>query len=283
MKKICGAITLYNPTKEELDNLSLYIKFFDSLFICNNTDDSSQNNSLDYLNECENVYIISSGTNQGLSISLNLLCDAAIFQEYDYICLLDQDSTFNLNNLNKMISFINDFKSEKVAIFSPFIEYDHKIYPSNESNEFDEVDWAITSGTFVNLKYFACDKRFDENYFIDRIEFDYCQRILKDGYKIIRYNRSKIAQSLGYPSKFLFFNYYQHSPLRNYYICRNRIYFYTKKSNLSYRVFIPKLLLASTRQVMRILFLEDRKLEKLKYILKGVIDSYNGKYGKYGK
>ena len=281
MMRFCAAITLYNPTLCEINSLRAYALFFDALYICDNTEGDSDFGVLDLVSEFRNISLVSSGYNHGLSKGLNLLCDYASSRNFDFVCLLDQDTEFCVDEIKMMFAFIDGFDCEDVAIFCPKILYSHE--PRTQTNEclFDSVDWAITSGTFLKLEYFRNYNKFDESYFIDRIEYDYCLCAKDNGYRIVRYNGCYMKQTLGEVKKFLGVSFYHHSPLRNYYIFRNRIYFYLNKSVLKASSNIGYLIFGSIGQICKILFLEPEKVQKLYFISRALVDGYHGRYGRY--
>ena len=73
---------------------------------------------------------------------------------------------------------------------------------------------------------------FDEWYFIDHVDNEFCTHLIQKGYKIIRVNNALLHQRAGdmkYVRLFgrpIMLPYY--STFRNYYICRNTIYYIRK-------------------------------------------------------
>lgn len=271
IKFACGVI-FYNPKKEEVEKIYDYLKVFDKVFVIDNS--TEINKECEFLKN-KNFEYIFNNHNFGLSKSYNILCNKAYKEDYKYVCLLDQDSIFSNHNINAMINEIKESKNEKVGIFCPRIIYNNKssIYNSNNLKKIEEINWCISSGSFLNLDIYNIIKGFDENYFIDRVDADYCFQLKKKGYKILIINNSYLEQELG--TAFSKFNkiIFEHSPLRNYYIFRNRLYFYKKNKKL-YLSLLPAL-----KHIWSILLYEHAKKEKLKYILKGGIDFYKNRLG----
>lgn len=277
MKFACG-LTLYNPTQLEINNIFLYSKKFEKVYIFNNSDKLDCEFTF-LLEQIDNVYIIHSGSNEGLSVALNCLCLAAI-GEFDFICLLDQDSVFSEKNIIKIMSGIEKYNEQDVVIFSPKIVYDHYPQTNVSIEEVSSEDWVITSGSFVNLGLFEAVGGFDEAYFIDRLDFDFCYSSKCKGFKIKIINSSNLFQSLGTTKEIFNFKFFEHSSLRNYYSFRNRIYFYLKKKNGRVLFNSTILVLLSFKQIFRILFFEGDKTEKIKSILLAIKHYASGKMGK---
>ena len=280
---VCAALTLFYPSDEQIENLVKYLDVFPELLIVDNTP-TGRHEYIDKIKGYKKIHVLSLSENIGLSKGLNLICESAYNLNYKYCCVLDQDSTLDNNSIEDMISFINNFGS-KVALFCPNIVYKHNNDNSctSGSNDFKIVDWAITSGSFFDLDVFKIMNGFDENYFIDRLEIDYCLKAKACGFPTVQVSSVSLHQELGEPATFCGFKFYQHSPLRVYYQFRNRIYFYTEKKYSSKLFSYLKLILLSIRQILKIILIESKKKEKIMYILQAIKDGKYGKYGKYGK
>jgi len=283
MRFSCG-ITLFNPKKQHLDKLIGYSKIFSELYIVDNT----VSNTSPYLEEIlklPNVHLLSSGENLGLSAGLNLICDTSLGKD-DFICLLDQDSDFKKTEIMKCFELIKSSNFDDVSIVAPTIKYKHLHHESSPPSNIDitsSVEFVITSGSFINLKLFNLIGKFDPNYFIDRIELDYCYRSINLGYRIMVHNNAILDQELGTFKSLGFISFYEHSPLRNYYQFRNRFYFYNFKYKGSDLLKFSKLYLASLRHVLKVLLLESKKIEKVKYILLAIKDYRRKKFGPIGR
>jgi rhamnosyltransferase len=287
MNKFCIAITLYYPTDEQISKIENYLETFDKVLLVDNTPaELPLLEKSTYSLDNENIIFLSNGVNLGMSCSLNLICNYAGTLNFDFCCVVDQDSEFYIENIKQMESFINTFDSKDVALFSPKIEYLHskkKNISTHESElepEFNYIEWAITSGSFINIKLFQILNGFDENYFIDRLELDFCEHARNEGYQIVQYNKVILNQELGHIRNLLFgFKIYEHTPLRNYYMFRNRIYFFLVKSNSNVIQRIGKLTLLSFRHFLKIMFLETNKKSKCYHIALAIYDAFRGSFG----
>lgn len=276
MKVSCG-ITLYHPTKNELSKIELYSNIFEIVYIIDNT---PVNSVLDTKCLPVNSCVLSENENLGLSKSLNMLCSKALSDGFIFLCLLDQDSVFDVLSINQIVKVINENENENVGIFSPRIIYSHKNeYRFNSLTE--PILWAITSGSFINLNAFKVVGKFDENYFIDRIEYDYCELLRENGFDIIQVNNATLNQSLGNVKCIYNKEIYQHSPLRNYYQFRNRAYFYLFKSRRTIFYNIWRFASGSAAQILKIIVFEDQKIKKIGYIVKAFCHLFKGNYGQF--
>lgn len=279
---ISCCVILYYPNIKELQQILLLESAFDKVYVYDNTDKSSYINYTTMFDDTSIEYI-SYGENKGLAVAYNELCNKALEDGSDYLCIYDQDSVMTKSSILEIKEFINN-KAEglSAAIIAPKIVFNHK------NNSFEKVDtlytevkWVISSGSFINLEYYKKTEGFDENYFIDRVDLDYCDEVRKLGYKIIQLNNVILKQSLGELTNGFFRKNNEHSVIRHYYICRNKLYHFNKKYRGSK---MKKYILSVTsviRQIYRVLFNESEKMKKIKMMITAIIHYKQCKMGKY--
>lgn len=292
MNFACGVV-LYNNNLEDLKKvIKSYNSIFRIIYIYDNSENESENlKKKTYVNNLkQNIFYYSFNKNNGLSKAYNFLCKISIKNNIDYICLLDQDTVFSKDDIQSSIELISAKKYlsyNNVGIYVPRVFYNHKNTSQKEKKQaqnfiFQPVNWAISSGSFINLSIYKKTTGFDENYFIDKVDYDYCIEIKKLGYEIVQMNQIKIYQELGEKIKLLgILKFSEHNPLRHYYIFRNRLYFHKKNKNFRYRKL--KIILQSIKHVMLIIFIEKNKLQKIKMIIKGWKDFKSNLFGKIGE
>lgn len=279
----CCGVTLYYPSEEELNAIIKYKDIFEVVYLFDNTDSNERLDNEKYFYNDDRIIYISTKENEGLSVAYNNMCQKAISHGFDYICLLDQDSLINTNDLIKMIDYIKIYNRTDAALYVPEVIYKHE---NNYMKSVEdkcigvEIDWAISSGSFINLLSYQKTEGFDENYFIDRLDYDYCITVRKLGYKVIKIKNAFLYQTLGEQGNGIFKNVSQHSPIRHYYIFRNRFYFYIDKSRISNIQYL-KLIIVSLRHFIKIILFETCKIEKLKMMYRAWKDYQRGKMGKF--
>ena len=83
----------------------------------------------------------------------------------------------------------------------------------------DDIDYPLqvmTSGNLVNLDIYQKIGGYNEDYFIDGIDIEYCLRIKKYNYRIVRLNNIEIIHDLG--------DIEYHKFLGKTYLCTNHNY-----------------------------------------------------------
>lgn len=278
--KIAAGIVCYNPDSERLiDNIKSIGSQVEIVYLFDN-------GSIDksYLTKVEliatNIIVLESAINKGVAAALNELCRVAINSGYHWILTLDQDSVVEKNVINNFVPYMNH---EDIAIISPMvIDRNYGKMTSSSNKEFDYIQHAITSCSLLRLSAYSkvvggfCDKMF-----IDSVDFDMCYSLSELGFNIIRVNKAFLLHEIGHSTKVKLFGRdefaFNHSPLRCYYMVRNRILLY--KRHHCYR-FKDCITIIITRFII-INKYENNKMLKNKMMLKGIIHGLIGHYGKY--
>jgi len=250
MGKYAAGIVMYNPDLKRLkESLDAVYKQVEWVYCYNNgLQNDMEANAL--LNTYENIQIIGTGTNVGIATALNELIKKAKEDDIEWILTLDQDSVV----CEGMVESLASIKDEKdVTIICPVIEDVRRKNeaPAVAKNTIDDVDFCITSGSFMNVEKVLTIGGFDDWLFIGLVDNEICYRTKLNGYRIVRNNAVILNHELGNlrPAKFeklyLSFGRMLHSetikklsykrevnPMRLYYATRNM--FYLKKRYVNY-------------------------------------------------
>lgn len=276
MRQVCAVIVLYNPEVSVLDNISSYIDSVDKFYI---VDNSEEKNILliDTLKEYSNTYYLDNNGNQGIAHALNVGCNKAIDDGYDWILTMDQDSFV----FEGMIETLLEYRADNVAIVSPF--HADKYFPFHKTDmPIQEILSVATSGNLLNLKIFEKIGIFEEKLFIDYVDTEYCLRANIAGYKVLLVSNAILKHKLGEISQHIFlgkkFYTSNHNYIRRYYNARNRFYVYDKYS--VYDDYIREDKKTFLKEIVKIILFEKDKIKKVYYILLGLWDSRHQKFGK---
>lgn len=229
---ICAGVVTYNPDIGVLDNnLSALCPQVNEVFI---VDNGSSNKAFisDLLRKYSNATVQFNDENLGIAQALNQLCGQAYKEGYLWIVTMDQDSVCD----TEMIEKLSSMKKADKGIIAPRVEFrdDGMLIETthNKNSVVEGIDACITSGSMTNLEAWRTAGGFDEWLFIDHVDNEFCAHIKKHGYKIIRVNEALLYQRAGDMKHIMLFGkpimlpYY--SNFRNYYICRNTVYFIRK-------------------------------------------------------
>lgn len=264
--KYAAAITFFNPTDNNIKQVCKYSTMFDFILIYDNSE--SQAEQLSELKYYDNIIYFYNSKNDGLPVAYNFLLGETQKLNIDFMCTLDQDSEFLYEDIIIMKSMIESFEDNelsRIGIIAPFIDYS---FSSTRRNNIKSVEWVITSGAFLNLRVIRKNNIFyDEYYFIDRFDIDFCKQVRKHGLKIIVNENAVLNQRLGTKG---YFGHSQHSPFRHYYIARNR-YYYNYKYFSSLKAFELSFL-QTIKHILVVLFFESDRFSKIRNITKGIYD-----------
>lgn len=291
MNSVAAVIITYNVENDFKKRINKLKGKVDEIIV---VDNGSKDKTISMLKELEReTTIIYLEENKGIAYALNKGINYSIKKGYNWILTLDHDSIITddmiKNMLNCYESFDEDFK-EKVAMLVP-IHVEEKEYKSNASSitqvssvSYMEVLTEITSGALTKAEIYKNIGMYDERLFIDLVDHDYCLYLNKKGFKIIQVKSAILIHNLGESVKKsllgLKMTPTNHSPLRRYYMSRNRHYIWNK-----YKNDFPKWVLKDKRRFitenLKIILFEDSKIEKFKYIKSGIKDYKNNMFGEF--
>lgn len=274
--KLASVVVLYNPSQENINNISLYKKEVDRIYIVDNTDDNIKR-----INNTQKLKYIKLGENKGIAYALNIGAKKAIEDGYKWLLTMDQDSKMTEDIIVKMKDFLISTKEENVGLISPYQDIDSK--EDSISEDIEDMIEVMTSGNIINLDAYKKIGGFKDWLFIDCVDTDYCMNLHKHGYKVLRLNRIVMKHELGNLVVHKLFNKeypcYNHNPIRRYYIVRNNLYINSLYKNL-YPEYCKRLLRIQKGQVKRIIVFEKNKFQKLRMMYKGYRDYKKGIKGK---
>lgn len=264
--KICAGIVTYNPVWTRLEeNISHIIEQVDRVYICDNG-----SNNIDEINEKlatfnNRVVLNKLFENKGIAFALNQLCNSALVDGFEWILTLDQDSVSPESMIEGLTQYTN---KGDIAIVAPDIIYrNNEDFVYNRINESDEVEWVITSASLTSLSIWKTLGGFDEQLFIDKVDYEYCYRARNAGYKIIRVNKVKLLHELGdLHCRKVFgriINVTNHSAFRCYYMARNE---YIVKKKLG----VGQPDKENFKLLIKVIMFEKEKRKKCNAIFKGI-------------
>ncbi|HTK55242.1 MAG TPA: glycosyltransferase [Gemmatimonadales bacterium] len=136
------------------------------------------------------------------------------------------------------------------------------------------VGYAITSGNLVKLSVVEEVGGYEESFFIDSVDFDFCLRVRRAGYRIHRVPGATMQHRLGEGRavpRLLARFYSEHSPRRRYYISRNILYM-AQRHGRHFPLFILKLTLLHLGELVLAGWFDPRPLASYRAALRGAGD-----------
>ncbi len=233
-KDICAGVVTYHPDIRLLEaNLEALIPQVSMVYV---VDNGSENvaDVRSYVEGKPELRLICNSENVGIAKALNQLCTAAKQDGYAWILTMDQDS-LPASDMVKWLSTYTD--SSVYGIIAPRVEFrdgDTLILSTKDGDKDTvEISACITSGSLTRIEAWEKVGGFDEWFFIDRVDNEFCTHLQTGGYVILRVNKALLYQRAGemrYATLPLIGNILLpcYSEVRNYYICRNSVYYFRK-------------------------------------------------------
>ena len=160
------------------------------------------------------------------------------------------------------------------------------------SDDLHSVDAVISSGSLVNRKAIEEVGLTRVDFFMDYVDTEYSLRMRRKGYEIICVPASIIYHDMGTapPSLSRIGKIVTHlikrrdtrrlhPPWRYYYIMRNELYTFWHEFR-DYKAVLYFMLFAIFKMANMYLYKDDRKAQKIKYMLLGIRDGFRGRLGK---
>lgn len=267
--RLVAVIVVYKPDIDFLNkNITALIGHVDHLLLYQN---SSLRNR-DLYNHYENLSFLGNGENVGIAKALNQAIEWAEENLYTHLLTLDQDSSFHGDDLTHFKNLIENEELPDIGIYCPNIDNRGKLLIENHE-PIVEVKDSITSGSIFPLDTFKLCGGFEEELFIDAVDYEYCYRILtKNNLKTVVYPGIKLKHEVGYPTRIRFgFTTDNYSAFRTYFIVRNQLLIWRRYPNLfqpSYKTTLVKIHIIF--RFIKIILGEEDKINKLKSIVRGV-------------
>jgi rhamnosyltransferase len=218
------------------------------------------------------------GSNKGVGVALNVGARFAVEHGFRWLLTMDQDSTADPHMVAAMLELTSS--DSRVGCVSPNL-VDHGQAP--QALRSGPVAYAITSGNLVHLDVWKAAGPFNEDYFIDCIDFDFSLRVRRHGFVILKAPKALLHHEVGQkvPARRPFQRFYtQHPPIRRYYMFRNFLYL-TQAHALREPFFVGKLAVAHLLFVMLLFAYEPLLRVNLSYIGRGLLDFFRGRRGAY--
>lgn len=283
---VCAIVVTFHPDTEVLDNLSKLRRQVQALVV---VDNGSPEASICLLREASSQLefeLIDNAENLGIAAALNIGIHWAERHNFKWSILFDQDSAVTEGFMIAMLrTYEISPKRERLAIVAPrYVDKRSGAAIFQGATEDGALETAMTSGSLTPVALFRELGYFQEELFIDAVDYEYSLRLRWRGYLIEECNDAILLHSPGNPTVVRFcgirlFQTANYSPLRRYYQDRNRIWVvrrYWKK----FPFFCLKLFKYSLHEQIKTILGESRKWDKCYYAVVGIMDGLRGHMGK---
>ncbi|GBC60676.1 glycosyltransferase family 2 protein [Desulfonema ishimotonii] len=299
---VCAVIVTYRPVKKKLKSvIDAVLPQVDQLLVIDNGSGSAVDHGLPFDNG--RLEFTALPENMGIAAAQNRGIWRAKVRGFSHILFLDQDSVPHRTMVSRLMRALSELEQagEKPAAVGPvpvdartgqalpFVTFSlfgvRKRYPRKAGGErrYLKTDFLIASGMLARVAVFEQAGMPDASFFIDNVDMEWCFRVRHKGFSLYGIGDAELSHCLGdqvfrvWLGKF--FTLYCHSPLRQYYIMRNRI-------RLCLRYYSPPgwriqdIFRLIFKLAFLVMFVTDRA-GYIRMIGRGIRDGVRGKSGKY--
>ena len=285
MKKIYSILVAYNPALAELNQaIERLKKQTDIVVVCNNSD-------YDIKFEDEQVKVFNFNENLGIAKAQSIGMKWAFENGADFILQMDQDSIPSDDLVEKLLECYDDLtnKGYKVGLVGPQ-DYDKDTKELNkarlkkgtfiEGTNYVSLEQTLSSGSLIPKHVYDIVGGMDDELFIDAVDSEYCWRIRKNEFLVIKNNDALLAHKLGDGKQKIlgFLNVGVPGPIRHYYQIRNTLLLVRRDYVPTYWKY--SMLVKIVFKLFVYPFTLTNGFERFKYITKGIKDGIFGRSGK---
>jgi len=289
---ICAVIVAYFPSISLLDNIDALSGQVDHILVVDNNSGTSGRLIFDKLSDKICITVLYFEENLGIASALNAGVKYAMARRYEWVLTLDQDSRVSPGMILKMLDVFEEYAQKNiVAILSPrykdastgLVWGNDVAAINNEHLSFSPVQCCITSGSLLKTSVLSKVGLFDESYFIDYVDIEFCLRCSNFGFIILQVNHAILLHSIGdfKINKLMWMRPVStnHSPLRRYYFVRNAVLTY-RNFFFTHTKWVINNFCVLIKTIAVVIFFEDCVFHKMRAIFFGFVDGLLKNTGK---
>ena len=282
--QIIGILVTYNTTIEELViNLENFLSEF-SIIISDNSTSITTTKEIEGFSNINRCHYLGMNGNRGIAYAQNRAIELAIDLGAQYVVLLDDDSCLTAEAVKSLKSTFEKLENDGIRI-GAISARAYSLSGRDLSNSkfkgglITRCDLLNSSGTLIPVCLFQELGLFDEDLFIDLVDFDWGFKAQYNKYILYIANDVLLRHNLGDGNaSILGVEIGIPNPIRHYYQSRNYIKL-LKKTHVPVIWKIKSGLYFCLKLIIFPVFINPRWI-RLKFLVKGIIDGSLGRSGK---
>jgi rhamnosyltransferase len=284
---VCAIIVTYHPDRDLAQHIAVLRGQVGGLVVVDNRSSDSERAWLRELAKRYSFTPLENSDNLGIGAALNQGIRWAVAQGgFRYVVLFDQDSEAREGFVEALVSCLQRHpSSDRVAVAAPRI-YNRNTASTDRprANSQGHYQVAQTSGSLMPLRVFDSEGWFNEELFIDYVDYEYCLRVVTAGWGIAYCHDAVLSHSPGKSSRHAFLGLYlgtttNYSPLRHYYSTRNGVWV-IRQYWRQHSKWCARQAFSILKEKMKVLLLERNRKAKLSLSFRGFRDALQGNLGK---
>ena len=278
-EKVAAVVVLYHPDAGQVSALvaSLQGQVGPIYLVDNSVPPVTALGEL--LQRMEQVRYLPNHANLGIAAALNCGAHQALQDGCDLLLTMDQDSNPAADMVAQMLAVRGEPAHQPLGMLAPF-----QITPAQQPSAglplLTQVMTPMTSGCLLELDAYRSVGPFRGDFFIDFVDNEYCLRLRRAGFGVIRVNRALLRHQVGELRTYGPFVATNHGPLRRYYKSRNRLYVFVEYFS-SFPGHCLFDLIRLLKEIGSILLFEQGKAAKFRMMLRGALHFLQGRSGSF--
>jgi rhamnosyltransferase len=284
-QSVCAIVVTYHPRPAMVENMSKVAEQVQGLVVVGNGSSAPEVELVRQASHKLGFHLIENGENLGIAEALNQGVHWAKANGFPWVILFDQDSKITEGFMDRMFATwqAHSRKDQICSLHPSYIEPGTGVEPIVCRASDGGPVTSMTSGALMPSWIFDKIGLFASEYFIDLVDCEYCLRIRAAGYLIADSREAVLLHTAGHPRRISFFGFSfqpsNHSPMRRYYISRNRVVVY-RKYFWKFPGWTLRSMYESLRETIKCLVAEEKRPRKLRNFLWGTWDGLIGNMGK---
>lgn len=280
---VCAVLVTWQPDQQFGIRLARIRAQVDQVFV---VDNASTGTALETLRQATApAELLQNSANLGVAAAFNRGIAAARSAGFVLALLLDQDSWPNDDMVAQLSHEWQAAGAQRPGVLGAGFSDSGRKETSESAtvNSSEPVDWVITSGSLIDTGLWQQLGGFRDDFFIDFVDTEYCQRVRQSGHAVLRTRAILMQHSIGAHTSHRILGHVthtsNHSADRRYYITRNFMVMMRESGRYPFGLWILRGIWASAKSIRRIVLYESGKADKLHAILQGWRDGMTGRMG----
>jgi len=273
---VCALIVTYNPSPSLYQNVLAVREQVSSVLLVDNASGAAHQSTLEQVAALPGVEIVRNPRNLGIGAALNAGVRWAIERRFSWVATFDQDSRAQPGFIDEMLrAYGARSDRSSIAMLAPrYVEAGLGLLHDDSRDTSSElILTSMMSGNLVRTEAISRVGFYDEGFFIDYVDHEFCLRLARHGYRVLKCKNSVLQHQLGRMSRSrvagVMVTTTNHGPLRRYYNARNRILVYRRYWRMA-PAWIARDLRSFAVETMKILLVEQDRGAKLANVARGV-------------
>jgi rhamnosyltransferase len=271
-------VVTYHPEAGQAERVAAIVDQVEAVLIVDNGSSPQELEQLRPLLEDGRVSLLANGRNLGVGEALEQGMRWADDRGFAWVVTLDQDSMALPDLLEEASRAWDSFRDRRLAVIGA-----GRTDPASREGGATIVPAVITSGAVHDVAAWRDLRGFATDFFIDYVDIEFCLRARAHGYAVALVGRKTLQHQIGRSSMHPLVpgrraTATNHSPLRRYYITRNRVIVWRRYWETDRRYVLGDLR-AAGRELVKVACFERQRPAKFIEMLRGVRDGLGGKTG----